>query len=900
MIGKSLLHYEIKDRLGKGGMGEVFRALDTKLGREVAIKVLPAELSGDPEREQRFVREARALASLQHPNVASVYGFEEAEGNRFLVMELVEGAELTRRMKAGPVPVDDVLVIARQIAAGLEAAHESGIVHRDLKPANIMETTEGEVKILDFGLAQAWFGDANAESGSSIAPTITAAMTQVGAILGTAAYMSPEQARGSSVDRRADIWAFGVILFEMLTGKQLFHGETVSDTLAAVLRAEPEWDTLPVAEAPALCRLIERCLERNPKQRLRDIGEARIFLQDGGASGSNLSFSQLGYATAPAESAPARTPVLLLAGVALACLLGGAALGWKVLARPEPMPVLHTMIPPPRDTEYDLKGVAPGPAVISPDGTMVAFTASDAEGVTRLYLRHLDMGESVSLSGTESAAYPFWSADSRYLGFFDMSGQKLRKVAVAGGPPVTLCPAPNGKGGAWNAAGDIIFAPDYNVAIHRVPAIGGEPVPITRIGKDHDSHRHPRFLPDGKRFIFIARPNSGGDGNDVMQASLDTAVVPRPIARTQANADYNNGHLLSVREGVLMATPYAPDQERVTEGGTPLVENLLNLAGGAAVAVFSPSRSGMLIFQTGASAESGQMLSWTDIANGGSQPLGEMGQLFHPAISPDGSRAVVEVRDASEEGTDLWLVDLQTGLRTRFTFAAGDEARPVWSRSGEFVFYASHLDSVYAVIQQPVEGQGGAAIVFESDRMVMPSSTSPDDRDLLLSCEREDGNLEMRRLVLEGGDGEPVVVAAVPDKNLADGRYSPDGRWIAYHTQTAAGWDTFVMPAGGGARKWQVTTDGSVYPRWSHDGSELWLSRFNGELRAYSVDGSGQTFKIGSFRQPLSVSPPEASGNYYDLHPDGQRILQSGGDPSFRAEVSYLHLVTDWQRGLVQ
>ena len=899
MIGKSLLHYEIKDRLGKGGMGEVFRALDTKLGREVAIKVLPAELSGDPEREQRFQREARALASLQHPNVASVYGFEEAEGNRFLVMELVEGAELTKRMKAGPVPVDDVLVIARQIAAGLEAAHESGIVHRDLKPANIMETAEGEVKILDFGLAQAWFGDANAESGSSIAPTITAAMTQVGAILGTAAYMSPEQARGASVDRRADIWAFGVILFEMLTGKQLFHGETVSDTLAAVLRAEPEWETLPVAEAPALCRLIERCLERNPKQRLRDIGEARIFLQDGGASGSNLSFSQLGYAAAPAAAAPARTPVLLLAGVALACLLAGAALGWKVIARPGPAPVLHTMIPPPRDTDYDLSGTAPGPAVVSPDGSMVAFTASDAEGVTRLFLRHLDKGESVSLSGTDGAAYPFWSADNRYLGFFDMAGNKLRKVAVAGGPPVTICTAPNGKGGTWNLDGDIVFAPDFNVALHRVPAIGGEPVPITTVGPDHDSHRHPRFLPDGKRFVFVARSNDEATGNAVFLASLDTTVAPRQIAETQANVDYADGHLLTVREGVLMATPFSPDQERVTDGGTPIVENVLVLSAGAAVSVFSPSRTGMLVYQTGASAEAGKVLYWTDIANGGTQSLGEMGQIYHPVISPDGTRAVVEVRGASEEGTDLWLVDLETGLRTRFTFAAGNETPPVWSRDGGFVFYASHADENYTIVQQPVEGQGGAAIVLESPHRIAPTSLGLQDRDLLLDFEREDGNFDLRRLDL-GGGGEPVVVASVADKVLGGGRYSPDGRWIAYHTPTAAGWDVFVMPAEGGARKWQVTTDGSVYPRWSHDGSELWVSRFNGELRAYAIDGSGQTLKVGSFRQPVAVTGPDGTGNYYDLHPDGLRILQSGNDAAFRAEVSYLHLVTDWRRGLVQ
>jgi len=896
MIGKSLLHYDIKAIIGKGGMGEVYSATDTKLGRDVAIKILPTELSGDPEREARFQREARALASLQHTNVASIYGFEEADGVRFLVMELVSGAELSDRMKKGPIAMDEALSIARQIAAGLEAAHESGIVHRDLKPANIMETTEGDIKILDFGLAQAWFGDAAPQDESSNMPTITAAMTQAGAILGTAAYMSPEQARGSSVDRRSDIWAFGVILFEMLTGKRLFEGETVSDTLAAVLRAEPDWDSLPRDDHPLLCNLIERCLERNPKQRLRDIGEARIFLQDGSASGMHMSFTQLNIDAAPSVRTAARFPVALAVVLALVFLTAGTLLGAKILATQDPIPVLHTMIPPPIETDYDLKGTAPGPAVISPDGTMVTFSAIDTDGNSRLFLRHLDKGESVSLSGTEGAAYPFWSPDSRFIGFFDMGGEKLRKVAAAGGPPVTLCPASNGKGGTWNRNGDIIFAPEHDTAIHRVADIGGDPVAITKTSEIHDSHRHPRFLPDGEHFIFIARYANGEPTNDVYLASLDTTFVPRMITQSQAHAEYADGFLMTVREGVLMATPFTPDQERVSEGGMPLVENILVLPG-AAVGVFSPSDSGMLVFQTGASVEADKMLFWTNIENGGVQSLGEKGQLVHPVISPDGTRAIVEVDNASNEGKDLWLVDLDTGLRTRFTFAPGDEMRACWSRSGEFVFYASQENGKWRIVQQPVEGQGGAAIILESDRTIAPSSVSPGDRELLLDHERESGDFEMQRLSLTDGSSDPVTIATMADGNLGGGKYSPDGRWIAYHTESSSGWDIFVMPSAGGARKWQVTTDGGVYPRWQHDGTALWVTRFSGNLRSYAVDGSQPTFRVGTFQQPLSVISPDATGSYYDLHPDGQRILQAGIDPAFQAEISYLHLVTDWQRG---
>ncbi len=898
MIGKSLLHYEIKAQIGKGGMGEVFRARDTKLGRDVALKILPAELSGDPERETRFQREARALASLQHHNVASVYGFEEAEGTRFLVMELISGAELTDRMAKGPIPVEETLTIARQVAAGLEAAHENGIVHRDLKPANIMETDEGEMKILDFGLAQAWFGDDGTQQESATSPTMTAAMTQVGAILGTAAYMSPEQARGVNVDRRTDIWAFGVILFEMLTGKQLFKGETISDTLAAVLRKEPDWDSLPVDEAPELCRLIERCLERNPKQRLRDIGEARIFLQDGGASGTNLSFSQLGMAAQPAERAPAKTPVPLMVALALVCLVAGTALGWKVVAQPEPAPLLHTMIPSPKGAGFDLGGSAPGPAVISPDGTKLAFTAVDESGVDQLYLRHMDKGESVILSGTEDSAYPFWSPDSKFIGFFEPGAGKLKKVAAAGGPPVTLCAAPNGKGGSWNSRGEIIFAPDYNTGIYMVPDIGGEPVQLTTVGTDHDSHRHPRFLPGGTDFIYTGRATSG-DNNSIFQASIDTSIVPRVIAESQSNADYLNGNLLTVREGVLMATPFTSDQEKVTAGATPLVENVLTIQG-AAVSVFSPSATGMLVFQTGASNDAGQIISWVEIEKGTYEPVGEPGQVFHPFISPDGKLALLEVRNASNEGIDLWLMDLTTGLRTRFTFAAGDEKRPCWSRSGKDVFYESVEGGSFRIMQQSVEGQGSAAILLESDRDIAPTSVSPNDQFLLLDYERDDGDMELRRLALEPGLDEMVTLATAPGANLGGGEYSPDGRWIAYHTETAAGWDVFVIAAEGGSRKWQVTTDAAVYPKWTTDGTELWVSKFSGELRVYSVDGTGQTFRVGKFSPTQVNIQPGADGCSYDLHPDGLRILQTGMDPAFRSEVSHLHLVTDWKRGLAQ
>jgi len=682
----------------------------------------------------------------------------------------------------------------------------------------------------------------------------------------------------------------------MLTGKKLFQGETISDTLAAVLRAEPKWDDLPVADAPELCRLTERCLERNPKQRLRDIGEARIFLQDGGATISNLSFSQLGIDDTIAQSRQAKPPVALIAIVALVCLFGGSILGWQVLGKPTPRPVLHTMLPPPIQTEYQLKGTAPGPGVISPDGTMVAFSGVDEEGETLLYLRHLDQGEAVSLSGTESANYPFWSPDSRYIGFADEAGQKLKKVAVGGGPPVTICVAENAKGGSWNKADEIIFAPSHNTGIFKVPAIGGVPQQVTTKSANHDSHRHPRFLPGGVDFVFVGRTNS--DNNDIFLASLDTTVTPRIISTSQSNVGYNNGNLMTVQESVLMATPFTPDQELANAGQTPLVENIMTI-GAAAISVFSMSDNGMMVFQTGAALTSNQTLSWMDLNSGAEVAVGQAGQIAYPHISPDGQRAIVEIDEASDTDVDLWLVELDTGLRSRFTFAPGNETFAVWALDGESIYYYSAVDSTHRIMEQPVEGMGGTAIVLESSTSVRPTSINAQGQ-LLIDRMRADGGSEMIRLSLAEMSGEPEIILTGPDDNYGGGKYSPDGRWIAYHTNTSSGWDIFVMPVEGGARKWQVTTTGTAYPHWHPDGKALYVSGFSGEVRVYEIDGSGQTFRVGNYTENLRVGPTGGDGSVYDLHPDGQRLLHAGSDPSIAADVSYLHLVTDWQRGLAQ
>jgi serine/threonine protein kinase len=895
VIGRTLAHYEIKALVGKGGMGEVFRARDTKLERDVALKVLPQELSGDPERKARFQREARSLASLQHTNVASIYGFEDVEGVRFLVMELVEGEDLAQRLTRGTIPTEEALGMARQIAAGLEAAHESGLVHRDLKPANLMLTSDGEIKILDFGLARAWYGDVTDDQDLAMSPTITAAMTQAGTILGTAAYMSPEQARGRNVDRRADIWAFGVILWEMVTGQQLFEGETVSDTMAAVLRAEPDWSLLPTEEAPQLCHLIERCLQRDPKQRLRDIGEARILLQSGGVSSTQLHMSASMIGSSAAEPVPSKSPWPALLVVALICLAVGGFVGMRLLGGTADAPLLHAMIPPPADTGFELNSGSPGPAALSPDGKMVVFAATDEDSKTLLYLRHLDRGEATVLSGTDDGAYPFWSPDNEFVGFMDEATNRLRKISVRGGPPTTLCTADNGKGGSWNPDGVIIFAPDAGTSINKVMDTGGDPVSITELADGQNSHRHPRFLPDGNRYIYLARASSGTN-HTIFMSSLDGAE-PRAIATSEAGAEFSAGHLLTVREQVLMATPFDPNQDAAPVGGTPLVEDLVVLGSGSAIGIYSSNAAGMLVYQTGNTGAE-RFLSWTDLENGGNSPLGDPGPIHFPRISPDGARAVVEVRGESDQGSDLWIVDLQTGLRTRFTFAAGDESFPAWTPDAASVVYVHDIDGQYSIIQQPVEGTGTATTLLQTEFEIAPSGISPDGATVMLMADMPDSDGDVYTLDSTPGS-EMLPFRATPD--LEGGAvYSPDGRWVAFHGTSDQSWDLFVVASDGSARKWQVTNIGAVWPRWGPDGSTLLACGFDGTIYEYDVNGAGDTFRVGSSRE-IGIGPgPSGEGLAYDLHPDGRRILIAGQDPTTRGEISLLHLVTDWQQTLAR
>lgn len=897
MTDQKFAHYEILGLLGRGGMGEVHRARDTKLGREVAIKLLPEDFALDPERLARFTREAKVLASLQHPNIAGIFGLEEDHNRVFLAMELAEGSDLTDRIAQGAIPEEEVLDIARQLAAGLEEAHEKGVVHRDLKPANIKLGNDGKVKILDFGLARAYAGESSQEENPEHSPTITAAMSHAGVILGTAAYMSPEQARGRKVDRRADIWSFGAVVFEMLTGKRLFEGETISDTLAAVLRQDIEWDELPDNTSPGIRRLLERCLERDPLRRLRDIGEARVFLEAGAQDSSLLaSVSSMDLSSATGfREARAGHGLPLWGTVAIAATLAvlGTLLGWQVLGRPKAPPLFNTALPSPADQAFHLISARPGPAAISPDGTMVVYSARDNTGTFRLYLRHLDSPDGTTISGTEGASYPFWSPDNRYVGFFDDDESKLKKVAVSGGPPVSLCEAGNLKGGTWNQDGVILFAESHDSGIFQVPASGGEPVSVTSIKETENSHRHPRFLPGGEQFLFLARvPIGGPREHRVMLGSLN-GEEPRLIASSQVAAEYSKGHLLTVREGILLATPFDLKSGALGEGGTPLVEDILIISNDAACAVYSSTVDGMLVYQV-SKGKMEKSLQWAGASVTSVGKIGEPGEFFRPRISPDGSQAVVEMLDPATETSDLWLVNLETGLRNRFTFDPGNERHAVWTPDGTTVFYVSSADSTYQVLRQPVEGTGGLSSVYEATRNTVLSGMTPDGSNLMVTMNNTETQWDVLSLNIESGELVPIA-------NTGESEYwgvvSPDGRWFAYNQSRQANVEVIVRPMVGGQRQWQIGGGEGLYPFWAPDGNTLYFITITGDLMATEVDGSGSTFRAGEPKIYMSVGQPEFEGLHICIHPDGKRILEVYGGQS-DDESGYLQLVTDWKRGL--
>jgi Tol biopolymer transport system component len=843
-------------------MGEVWRATDTRLSRDVALKLLPEAFASDPDRLARFEREARVLAALNHPGIAHVYGFESAqvpEGSsvHFLAMELVEGEDLAERLRRGPIPVDDAIEIAKQVAEALEEAHEKGIVHRDLKPANVKLTPEGKVKVLDFGLAKAWSGNDHPTSGSgpavSQSPTLARTGTQAGVILGTAAYMSPEQARGKAVDRRADIWAFGVVLFEMLTGRRLFDGETVSDVLASVLTREVDLGALPPATPPAASEVVRRCLVRDPHERLQWIGDARLLLQ--GAAGF-----------APAVATKAPTPgrrLLAWLPWALAAALAGALV---VSRRPAPVAdVVTAAIVPPPGTAFDLRGRGPGPAAFSPDGSRVAFAAQAKEAATLLYVRTIADGRVTEYSGSAGAQFPFWSPDGRWIAFFSRSDGKLKKVPVEGGAPLTICRALNGKGGSWGRDDVIVLAPSAGAALHRVPASGGEPVPLTQLAEPYNSHRHPRFLPDGRRFLFLARSGRAGE-SAVLMGSVDGAP-PREVVRSATQAEYASGHLLFVRESVLMAQPFDLGPGNVTGEARPVADGVIEVQA-AAYAAFSASGTGRVAFHTG-EMQAPVRIELRDRQGSVVRSLGTPGMYRAPSFSPDGRWiAATGHPQVREDNHDVWLFAPGGETAIRFTLEPAEDVDVVWAPDGRTLFYASNPKGPHDVFRKSLDGAGRAELVYEAPGLQKPTSVSRDGRYLLINSEVGERNV---LLLLELGTGRARPLREGPFSD-GHGALSPDGRWLLFESDESGQPEIYVTPFPGPGRTWPVSTDGGRYPEWRGDGREIVYAALDGRVLAAPAAPDGDTFRIGPASELLRTAPPQRDHREWGMSSDGQRF----------------------------
>jgi len=883
-FGTMLAHYRVAELIGKGGMGEVYRAHDTKLDREVALKILPGDLSADSDRMARFAREAKLLAALNHQNIATIFGYETTDTCTFLVMELVEGLDLAETLRNGAMPVDEAVDVARQIAEGLEEAHEKGIVHRDLKPANVKRTPDGKVKVLDFGLARVFASETVAEQSVSSAPTMTAAMTQVGTVMGTAAYMSPEQARGKDVDRRADIWAFGVILFEMLTGKQLFAGETASDTLAGILKSEPDWDQLPAGLPFQVERVLRRCLSKDPRQRLRDIGEARVRLEDPTAesglfTGSIAAVTESGGRLRAGRIIPWALFVLSLAA------LGMTQLGPRDVSVAE---VQHLAVPGADDVDFHINGSFPGLPAISPDGRRMAFSGlSRLDNTVRLYVRDLGAERPVVLSDTKDAQYPFWSHDGRWLAYYVRS-EGLMKIPVDGGPPQLVGEASNGKGGSWNQMNEILCTTDYNTSIFLVPATGGELQPITDLQNDEgfNSHRHPQFMPDGRHFIYFARGN-GRVASEIRFASLDgdstTSVVQASLM-----GNYASGHLLFVSHGDLVAQPFDPDTGVLSGSPTPLVEDVMTVPG-AAKGVFSVSTEGKLVYLHG-EADLEASLSWRDRDGREIETVGELAAYDMVVLSPDGRYAAVGVISEQAGTWDIWVVDLARDFATRFTTDPADESDMVWSSDSRGLYFASDRDGVMAFYYKELGSPDEPKKIFETGETLRLWDVSDDGRTVFYS-ELGEGTLWDLWSAELDGQSEPRLLRATAENDVAC-QLSPDQKWLTFMSRESGQMQVYAAPWPAMSPISQVSTTTGTWSSWVRGGEELIFQDESGQLVAVPMTVDDGRMMIGRPETLFQFTTPVLESIYWSAAGDGERFLTV--DTQVVAAPTYCNMVVNW------
>jgi len=874
MTGKQIGSYKILSLLGAGGMGEVYRAHDMKLGRDVAIKVLPGVFLSDPDRLARFEREARVLATLNHPHIGAIYGLEVADdGIRALVLELIEGDTLADRIGRGPIPLNEALPIAKQIAEALEAAHEQAIIHRDLKPANIKVTPDRIVKVLDFGLAKACAGDA-AGLDLSRSPTVSVEGTREGAIFGTAPYMSPEQVRGKPLDKRTDIWAFGCVLYEMLTGRPPFARNTVSDVIAAILEREPDWRALPDATPPGIRRLARWCLEKDTKRRLHDIGDARLEIEESLAAPTALT-EDAGTNTRRRGRAVSQIVAILVSGGII-----GAVIAARLIMAPVPQrTVADFPLPLPRGamlTSLDFPATT-----ISPNGSLIAYIATRG-GRPQLFVRRMDNPEPTPLSGTEDAISPFFSPDNRWIGFF--ADGKLKKVSATGGVPVLICDAPIGFGGSWGRDDVIVFAPASGSGLSRVNAAGGSPTRVTTLDeqKGEFSHRWPELLPDGDSVLFTVGTQGSWDNAHIVAQSLSSGRR-QLLLQGGTNPRYlATGHLLYAHGGTIFAVPFDPSALRVS--GTPVrvLENVLQSSDGAAQ--LSVAQSGSVVYVPGRFASSDRQLMTVD-RMGNAIPFAAPARAYSaPRVSPDGQKLVVTITETTEA---LWMYDISRGALNQLTFEA-NSSFPVWTPDGQRIAFSSNRAGALNLFWTRLDVASGQERLAQSDTIQLPGSWSPDGRILAFVERHSVTGRDIWMLPLTGDRKPYSFLNAVFDESAP--RFSPDGRLLAYVTNESGRDEVYVRLLADPSRVRRVSAAGGTEPAWGFSARELF----------YRMGDQMMSVKLGLRDEPLgsevlfrgNFEPGTLDLTNYDVMPEGQRfVMVSATDRDPRRE---LHVKLHW------
>jgi serine/threonine protein kinase len=853
--------------LGKGGFGEVYRARDRKLKRDVAIKVLPDAFTSDLDRISRFQREAEVLASLNHPNIAAIYDIVTTETSQFLVLELVEGDTLAERLHRGPIPVDEALAIAVQIAEALEAAQGKGIIHRDLKPANIKVGLDGKVKVLDFGLAKI-LESASTAASISHSPTLISSPS-TGTILGTAAYMSPEQARGRSVEGTSDVWAFGCVLYEILTGRQAFGGDTVGEVLAEIFKGEPDWSRLPAATPPGIRRLLRRCLQKDPARRLQHIGDARIEIEEAQAEPA---------AEAVHQSSPTRSSRAVLTSAVVVVGVIAVVLAMIVL-RPTPTPGeirLDISTPP----TSDLAAFA-----ISPDGKEVAYSAS-VDGQSRIWIRSLGSTDARPVRGTEQGSNPFWSPDGRSLGFF--ADGKLKRIDIAGGTPQVLANAPLKYGGSWNSSGVIIYTPGAAVPVFRISDQGGQPTPVTKLepGK-HSGHSWPQFLPDGNHLLFSISGTAESRG--VYVVALDGSGQHRLTDADLAGEAFGMGHVFFVKQGTLFAQRL--DLDRLELAGTPFA-----VAERIAIDNIFPALSaavpGPIGYRTSGNAL--RQLTWFDRSGNRIGRVGEPDSesLQSVELSPDGRHAA-SVRNINGN-QDVWVIELEKGVLDRFTFDPASDVNPVWSPDGRQIAFTSNRTGSYIIYKKAVGG-GIETPLVEGPEGKSPTDWSRDGRFIVYRKAAPKTGFDLMAVPADGSSKPFPVVENSADAR--EGQFSPDGKWIAYQSNETGRTEIYVQSFPSPSGKRQISTEGGSQVRWPGDGKELFYLAADGRLMAVPIrtDPSGSSIEPGPAVALFRPSIVEAANSGYKqqfaVSRDGQRFLVNsplqGGSP--------ITLILNWQ-----